>query len=83
MRLKGGLQVDGDLIGAIDEEEIAQHARIAKEKGIRSIVINGIFAPLDMEYKQEERAREIVLREYPEADVVISKEGASPSFSLN
>ena len=46
-------------------------------------MINGIFAPLDMEYKQEERAREIVLREYPEADVVISKEGASPSFSLN
>ncbi|KAI0315915.1 Hydantoinase/oxoprolinase N-terminal region-domain-containing protein [Amylostereum chailletii] len=79
-RLKGGLEVDGNLIGEIDEDEIAEHARIIKAKGIRSIVINGVFSPVDIEHLQEERAREIVLKVYPEADVVISKEVANLGF---
>ena len=74
--LKGGIEVDGSLIGDIDEAQIVEHCRIIKSKGVKSIVINGVFAPSDFEKRQEERARDIVNKNYPEADVVISKEGA-------
>lgn len=73
--LKGGLEVDGDLISAIDEAQIIQECEIIKSKGINSIVINGIFSPSDLNERQEERARDIVKMYLPEANIVISKEG--------
>lgn len=43
--LKGGLEVDGQLISAIDEEQIRKECATIREKGIRSVVVNGIFSP--------------------------------------
>ncbi|KAI9728803.1 MAG: hypothetical protein M1834_007189 [Cirrosporium novae-zelandiae] len=74
--VKGGLEVDGNLISDIDEEEIRQECKIIKEKGIRSIVINGIFSPIDIVHNQEERVGKIVKEALPECDVVLSKEVA-------
>jgi N-methylhydantoinase A/oxoprolinase/acetone carboxylase beta subunit len=45
--LKGGLEVDGNLISDIDEREIQRQCDIIREKGIKSIVVNGVFSPID------------------------------------
>ena len=78
--VKGGLEVDGSLISDIDEDEIREHVRIIKSKGIKSIVINGVFSPVDVVYRQEERTAQIIKDVYPEADIVASKNVANLGF---
>lgn len=77
----GGLEVDGQLISNINEAQIAAECQIIKDKNIKSIVVNGIFSPSDIVERQEERVAEWVRKYYPDADVVISKEGDSRSES--
>ena len=79
-RVKGGLEVDGSLISDIDEVEIREQVKVIKEKGIKSIVVNGIFSPVDVVYKQEDRTAQIIKDSYPEADVVTSKDVANLGF---
>ncbi|KAK3488533.1 hypothetical protein B0T13DRAFT_520414 [Neurospora crassa] len=83
-RVKGGLEVDGSLISDIDESEIVEQCKeIRKRGGIKAVVINGVFSPIDTVYRQEERAAEIVRRELggqEEVDVVCSKEVANLGF---
>jgi N-methylhydantoinase A/oxoprolinase/acetone carboxylase beta subunit len=76
----GGLEVDGDLIMDIDENQILDQVKIIKSMSIKCIVVNGIFSPVDILYKQEERASEIIKKVYPEADIVISKDVANLGF---
>lgn len=78
--LKGGLEVDGNLISDIRENQIVEQCKIIKEKGIKSIVVNGIFSPIDTVERQEERAAEIVKRELGDVDVVLSKTVANLGF---
>ncbi|EGO52020.1 hypothetical protein NEUTE1DRAFT_132793 [Neurospora tetrasperma FGSC 2508] len=83
-RVKGGLEVDGSLISDIDEFEIVEQCKeIRRRGGIKAVVINGVFSPIDTVYRQEERAAEIVRRELGgqgEVDVVCSKEVANLGF---
>lgn len=79
--IKGGLEIDGSLISDIDDEEIVEQCKIIKQQGIKSVVINGIFSPLDTVEKQEERAAAIVRRELGDAvDVVQSHAVANLGF---
>ncbi|KPM37576.1 hypothetical protein AK830_g8985 [Neonectria ditissima] len=78
--LKGGLEVDGYLISDIDEDEIKSECAIIREKGIKSIVVIGIFSPIDTVERQEERAADIVKAAIPGCDVVCSKEVANLGF---
>ena len=48
-----------------------------KKLGLTAVVVVGCFSPIDEEFKQEDRVREIVLREIPEADVIVSHEVAN------
>lgn len=77
----GGLEVDGILIRELDEGAVRQQCQAIKEKGIRAVVVNGVFSPIDTVYRQEERAAEIV-REVlgADVDVVLSKEVANLGF---
>ncbi|KAI1280947.1 hypothetical protein F5Y07DRAFT_313578 [Xylaria sp. FL0933] len=77
---KGGLEVDGHLISDIDEAHIRNECSVIRKKGIRSVVINGIFSPIDTIQRQEERAAELVRAEIPGCDVVCSKEVANLGF---
>ena len=79
-QVKGGLEVDGYLISDIDEAEIRSHCREIKERGLRSVVVNGVFSPIDTVEKQEERAAQIIREEIPGCDVVCSKEVANLGF---
>ncbi|EXF76115.1 hypothetical protein CFIO01_07980 [Colletotrichum fioriniae PJ7] len=76
----GGLEIDGDLIAELDEDAVRREVRVICDKGIRSIVVVGIFSPLDVMYRQEERAAEIISDVYPGADVVMSKDVANIGF---
>ncbi|KAF2855492.1 DUF917-domain-containing protein [Plenodomus tracheiphilus IPT5] len=79
--VKGGLEVDGSLISDIKEQEIVEQCRIINEKGIKTIVINGVFSPIDTIERQEERAAEIVKRELGEhIDIVLGKTVANLGF---
>ncbi|KAF2791792.1 hydantoinase [Melanomma pulvis-pyrius CBS 109.77] len=78
--VKGGLEVDGALISDIKESEIVEQCQIIKSKGIKSVVVNGIFSPIDTIERQEERAGEIIQREIPGVDVVLSKTVANLGF---
>lgn len=77
----GGLEVDGILIRELDEGAVREQCQAIKEKGIRAVVVNGVFSPIDTVYRQEERAAEIV-REVlgADVDVVLSKEVANLGF---
>ncbi|ORY61010.1 putative hydantoin utilization protein A [Pseudomassariella vexata] len=76
----GGLEIDGSLIAELDEDAIRRECEIIKSKGIKSIVVVGIFSPIDVHFKQEERTKEVIREVYPEADVVLSKEVANIGF---
>lgn len=79
--VKGGLEIDGSLISDIHEQEIVEQCEIIKEKGIKSIVVNGVFSPIDTVEQQEKRAAEIIKRELGEqVDVVLSKTVANLGF---
>lgn len=79
--VKGGLEVDGSLISDIKEHEIVEQCKIIKEKGIKSVVVNGVFSPIDTVERQEERAAEIIKRELGEqVDVVLTKTVANLGF---
>lgn len=77
----GGLEVDGNLIRELDEAAVREQCRVIKDRGIRAVVVNGVFSPIDTVYRQEERAAEIV-REVlgADVDVVLSKEVANLGF---
>lgn len=78
--VNGGLEIDGTLIAELDEDEVKRQCEIIKAQGIRSIAIVGIFSPIDVFYKQEERAASIIRAMYPEADVICSKDVANIGF---
>ncbi|KAK4239421.1 hypothetical protein C8A03DRAFT_14196 [Achaetomium macrosporum] len=78
--VQGGLEVDGGLIGEVDEGEIVGVCKEIRERGIRAVVVNGVFSPIDAVERQEERAAEVVRREVPGCEVVCSKEVANLGF---
>ncbi|KAJ4197675.1 hypothetical protein NW755_000372 [Fusarium falciforme] len=78
--LKGGLEVDGHLISDIDQDEIKEQCAIIQQKGIKSVVIIGIFSPIDTVERQEGRAAEIIKAQIPDINVVCSKEVANLGF---
>ncbi|KAI1878483.1 uncharacterized protein JN550_000665 [Neoarthrinium moseri] len=76
----GGLEIDGSLICELDEDEIRRQCEEIKSQGIRSIVIVGVFSPVDVVYRQEERAEEIIRELLPDVDIVKSKDVANIGF---
>ncbi|GAO46632.1 hypothetical protein SAICODRAFT_97302 [Saitoella complicata NRRL Y-17804] len=76
--VSGGLQIDGSQIRPLKEDEIVAECKILKEKGLKNVVISGVYSPIDEFFKQEEVARKIVLRELGEdVNVVCSHEIAN------
>ncbi|KAF5685053.1 d-amino acid hydantoin hydrolase (hydantoinase) [Fusarium circinatum] len=76
----GGLEIDGRLISDIDPDEIKTQCSIIRQKGINSVVVVGIFSPIDTVERQEERAADVIKAEIPGCDVVCSKEVANLGF---
>lgn len=67
--------VDGRTIGEIDEAEVLNFASILSDEGIKTVVVNGVFSPLDTSpVTQEEQVKKILLNAIPDLDVVCSRE---------
>lgn len=78
--LTGGLEIDGNVIDNLVEDEILAQCRIIREKGIKTVVVNGVFSPIDTVERQEEKATAIFKNEIPGCDVVCSKDVANLGF---
>ncbi|ESO90858.1 hypothetical protein LOTGIDRAFT_122683 [Lottia gigantea] len=70
--VKGGFRYDGRPIDEIDENEIRQVIATLKVKGLKYLVISGVFSPVRQ--NQERRVKELIDLEYPEASVTLSCE---------
>jgi N-methylhydantoinase A/oxoprolinase/acetone carboxylase beta subunit/DUF917 family protein len=75
--LDGGLHIDGSQEAPIVESQVVEKCAEIKKLGLSAVVVVGCFSPIDEEFKQEDRVREIVQREIPGADVIVSHEVAN------
>ena len=73
--INGGLNIDATEIGGVIREEVIAQCKLLKQKNIQSVVIVGVFSPIDYEYKQEYVVRDIILQELKDVDVVCSATG--------
>jgi DUF917 family protein/N-methylhydantoinase A/oxoprolinase/acetone carboxylase beta subunit len=73
----GGLHIDGSEEAPIVEEQVVAQCREIRERGLSTVVIAGVYSPIDQEFHQEDRVRDIVAREIPGADIVCSHEVAN------
>jgi len=73
----GGLHIDGSEEAPILEQQILRECAEIKKRGIKAIVIAGIFSPIDHSFKQEERVRNMIAREIEGADIVCSRDVAN------
>ncbi|KAH9941327.1 hydantoinase/oxoprolinase [Epithele typhae] len=73
--IDGGFEIDGKEIRAPQEEQVVEQCAIIKQKGLKNVVLTGIYSTLDNEDKHEGRVRDIIVRELgPSVNVVCSKE---------
>jgi N-methylhydantoinase A/oxoprolinase/acetone carboxylase beta subunit len=78
--VNGGLHIDGSQESPVLKGQVIQQCNIIKEKGLNTIVICGVFSPIDTHFRQEHQVRKIVLEQLPGADVVCSSEVANMGF---
>jgi DUF917 family protein/N-methylhydantoinase A/oxoprolinase/acetone carboxylase beta subunit len=76
----GGLAIDGSEESPVNKDQVVEHCRKMKELGIESIVVAGVFSPIDEMFHQEDCVRNMVLQELPQADVVCSHNVANIGF---
>ncbi|KAI0826527.1 DUF917-domain-containing protein [Trametes gibbosa] len=71
----GGFEIDGREILPLNEQQVIEQCAVIKSKGLKNIVLSGIYSPLDNEGKHEVAARAIVERELgPSVNVVCSRD---------
>src|SRR4029077_7264153 len=68
--LEGGHDYDGRPIMPFDEAGMRVAAREIRDRGLRAVAVAAVFSPLDSSH--EERAREILAEECPEASITLS-----------
>jgi DUF917 family protein/N-methylhydantoinase A/oxoprolinase/acetone carboxylase beta subunit len=78
--IDGGLAIDGSEESPVNEGQVVEHCRNLRDVNVKSIVVAGVFSPIDEIFHQEDRVREVVLRELPGADVVCSHNVANIGF---
>jgi N-methylhydantoinase A/oxoprolinase/acetone carboxylase beta subunit len=70
--LEGGHEYDGREIMPFDAAGMRRAARQIRDSAIRAVAIAAVFSPLDPSH--EERARDILLAECPDAAVTLSRD---------
>ncbi|THU86391.1 hydantoinase/oxoprolinase [Dendrothele bispora CBS 962.96] len=73
--VSGGHQIDGRLINPVLESELVEQATQIRAKGLKDIVLVGVFSPLDVSGDAEYAARDIFRREFgPRVNIVCSRD---------
>lgn len=78
--IAGGVDISGLQEAPLNEEQVVKHCQEIKKLGLRSVVIAGVFSPIDEVWGQEKLVREIILQELPGIDVVCSNEVRNPAL---
>ncbi|GJD03043.1 hydantoinase/oxoprolinase [Colletotrichum higginsianum] len=79
--IPGGCNIDGTLIGPIDEDAVRDQARQIKAKGLRNVAVVGIGCSTDKDYRQEDEVERILRAELGEGvNVVLSHHIAGPGL---
>ncbi|THU96615.1 Hydantoinase/oxoprolinase [Dendrothele bispora CBS 962.96] len=79
--ISGGLQIDGRTINPIVESELVEQAARIRAKGLKDIVLVGVFSPLDVSGTTEYAARDILQRELgPGVNIVCSRDVGQIGF---
>lgn len=68
--VRGGYQYDGRINSELDEDAIIAAAKNFKDKGIDSIAISGLFAPVND--AMERRTEELIRQTFPESTITLS-----------
>ncbi|KIW16517.1 hypothetical protein PV08_06572 [Exophiala spinifera] len=76
----GGLNIDGTEEASIDVNEVVRACSDIRTRKARAVVVAGVYSPIDTQFRQEEKVKEIILREIPGIDVVCSHEVANIGF---
>ncbi|KAK7890772.1 hypothetical protein LTR67_007981 [Exophiala xenobiotica] len=72
--IDGGLHIDGAQESPIREDQVLRECEAIEQKGIKAVVISGIFSPIDQHFHQEEQVRQIMQKRLPDVDIVCSAE---------
>ncbi|GMG13172.1 unnamed protein product [Aspergillus oryzae] len=75
--IDGGLHIDGSQEAPVVESQVVRECENIKALGLTTVVVAGVYSPIDEVFRQEETVREIITREIPGVDVVCSKEIAN------
>ncbi|KAK1687314.1 hydantoinase/oxoprolinase [Colletotrichum godetiae] len=73
----GGLHIDGSQEAPVVESQVVAECVKIRESGVGAVVVSGVYSPIDEVFGQEEKVRDILLREVPGVDVVCSKEASA------
>ncbi|KAK1961833.1 hydantoinase/oxoprolinase [Colletotrichum sublineola] len=73
----GGLHIDGSQEAPVVEAQVVAECARIRESGVGAVVVSGVYSPIDKVFGQEEKVRDIILREVPGVDVVCSKEASA------
>ncbi|KAI7239233.1 beta subunit of N-methylhydantoinase A/acetone carboxylase [Hortaea werneckii] len=73
----GGLHIDGSEEAPINEAQVMERCAEIKNLGLSAVVVVGAFSPIDELFQQENKVRDLVLRELPGVDVIASHEVAN------
>lgn len=75
--IDGGLTIDGSEEAPVNVDQVIEQCSNIRKIGIRTIVITGIYSPIDVNHHQEDTVRRIILQHFPDARVVCSHEVAN------
>lgn len=70
--LDGGLEIDGREILPLNIKQIEDTASSIQSQGITNVALVGVFSPLDHAGIQEDRCKELMLKQSPKLDIVCS-----------
>ncbi|KAL2206820.1 hypothetical protein CC79DRAFT_1386028 [Sarocladium strictum] len=76
----GGLNIDGSEEAPVVPEQVAEQCEKIQSLGIKSIVVAGVYSPIDVDHHQEDTVRQLILQHLPQAQVVCSHEVANIGF---
>ncbi|KAK0199608.1 Hydantoinase/oxoprolinase [Desarmillaria ectypa] len=79
--INGGLQIDGRSINDVVEAEVVEQAVQIKAKGLKNVVVIGVFSPLDVSSRNEYKARDILAKQLgPGVNIVCSRDVGQVGF---
>uniref|UniRef100_A0A8H7N1M6 Hydantoinase/oxoprolinase N-terminal domain-containing protein n=1 Tax=Bionectria ochroleuca TaxID=29856 RepID=A0A8H7N1M6_BIOOC len=79
-QVDGGLQIDGSIEASVVESQVVEECAQIRQRGIKAVVVSGVFSPLDHHVHQEETVRRIINRELPGVSVTCSSEISNLGF---